>query len=195
MKQTVVKTRSFLNPETLLRSVPLEPDMTVVDLGCGNGHYAATAAMLVGKKGQVHAFDILEEALSQTATLARLQGAQNVATRQCDLEKIGSCNLQEQSADVVVVSSILHQLKNKENAIREAYRLLKTGGRLLLVEWKKDSMIGPKVAERIGEKEIREILEHNGFRPARPQRLSASDGGRVSDLPAGSFHYALLYTK
>jgi len=192
---STVKTRSFLNPEALLKSVPLEPDMTVVDLGCGNGHYTAAAALLVGKKGQVHAFDILDESLSQTATLARMIGVQNVSTRQCNLEKFGSCDLEAQSADVAVMSSILHQLENKENAIREAYRLLKTGGRLLVVEWNKDAILGPSVSERISPEEIRGLLERNGFRPARPQRLSASDGGRVGELPAGSFHYALLYTK
>ena len=156
--------------------------MTVVDLGCGNGHYAASAGLMVGKKGLVHAFDVLEDALSQTATLARLVGVQNVSTRQCNLEKLGSCDLEGSIADVVIVSSILHQLENKGNAIREAYRLLKTGGRLLVVEWKKDSALGPQVSERIAEAEIRKLLESNGLRP-------------VAELPAGSFHYALLYSK
>ena len=180
--KTTTKTRTFLNPETLLRSIPLEPDMTVVDLGCGNGHYATSAGQLVGKKGQVHAFDLMEEALSQTATLARLQGIQNVSTRQCNLEKFGSCDLEEQSADVAILGSILHQLENKENLIREAYRLLKTGGQLLVVEWKKDSSLGPPLAERVSETEARAMLEANGLRPVR-------------ELPAGSFHYALLYVK
>lgn len=156
--------------------------MIVADLGCGNGHYAAAAGLLVGKKGQVHAFDVLEDSLSQTATLARLVGVQNVATRQCDLEKLGSCDLEGQSADVAIISSILHQLENKENIIREAYRLLKTGGRLVVVEWKKDSPFGPGVSERVSIEEMRSLLERHGLRPAR-------------ELPAGSFHYALLYTK
>ena len=171
-----------MNPETLLRSIPLEPDMTVVDLGCGNGHYTVAAGQLVGKKGQVHAFDLMEDALSQTATLARLQGIQNVSTRQCNLEKFGSCDLEEQSADVAIIGSVMHQLLNRENLIREAYRLLKTSGQLLVVEWQKDSPIGPPIPERIGEEEIRSLLESHGLRPVR-------------ELPAGSFHYALLYTK
>lgn len=171
-----------MNPEALLKNIPLEPDMVVVDLGCGNGHYAVSAGQLVGKKGEVHAFDVLEEALSQTATLARLAGIQNVSTRQCDLEKFRSCDLEGSCADIVIVSSLLHQLKNKENVVREAYRLLKTGGRLLVVEWTKDSSLGPEVSERMEEAELRGLLERHGLRP-------------VAELPAGSFHYALLYAK
>lgn len=182
IKLSKIKTREFLNPEKLLKAIPLEPGMTVVDMGCGNGHYAVSAGTIVGSQGQVHALDILEEALSQTATLARLHGIHNVSTRVCNLELFGSCGLEEQSGDLVVMSGLLHQLHNKANAIREAYRLLKTGGRLLVVEWTKDSPFGPAGALRLDEDETRELLEAHGFRP-------------VSELPAGSFHYALLYAK
>src|SRR3989344_3396924 len=131
MTQTRIKTRQFLNPDHLLREVPIAPGMVVADLGCGNGHYAVAAGSLAGAKGQVLAFDVLEDALSQTAAFARLRGIQNVSTKQCDLEKMGSCDASEQSVDAVIVSNILHQLSNKDNVVREAYRLLKTGGHLL----------------------------------------------------------------
>lgn len=175
-------TREFVDPEKLLKAIPVEPGMNVVDMGCGNGHYAVMAGQLAGSKGQVQALDILEDALSQTATLARLHGIQNISTKVCNLELFGACGLPEQSTDLAIMSGLLHQLKNKTNALREAYRLLKTGGRLLLVEWTKDSPLGPAQSERLEEEGVRKLLEESGFRP-------------VSSLPAGSFHYALLYTK
>ena len=175
-------TREFLNPEKLLKAIPVEPGMSVVDMGCGNGHYAVIAGQMVGSKGQVQALDVLEDALSQTATLSRLHGIQNVSTRVCNLELVGSCGLPEQAYDLAIMSGILHQLKNKANAVREAYRLLKTGGGLLVVEWNQDSPLGPSVSERLGAPEVRKILEEHGFRPAK-------------EFPAGSFHYAFLYVK
>ena len=69
MTQIDLKPKTFLNPETLLREVGLTPGMTVADFGCGNGFYAVAAGSMVGKKGQVYAVDILEEALSQTTIL------------------------------------------------------------------------------------------------------------------------------
>ena len=176
------KTRQFVDPEKLLRAIPLEPNMRVVDMGCGNGHFSVTVGTMIGSKGQVEALDILDEALSQTATLARLRGIQNVSTRVCNLELFSSCPLAEQDFDLVIMSGILHQLKNQSNAVREAYRLLKTGGRLLVVEWTPDSPLGPAMSERLDKQKVSQLLEAHSFRPER-------------ELPAGSFHYALLYRK
>lgn len=179
---TDIKTRQFLNPETLLKSVPIEPGLTVADLGCGNGYYSVAAGILTGRAGQVYAIDVMEDALSQTASLAKLVGIQNVTTKQCDLEKFGSCEIPETSCDLAIMSGIMHQVENKDSVIKEAYRLLKTKGRLLVVEWARESPLGPEKSRRIGKPELKTFLEKYSFRP-------------MTELPAGSFHYALLYSK
>lgn len=182
MRETITKTQSFLNPEQLLKEIPLEPGMVVADFGAGNGHYAAAAAKLVGSRGQVWALDIMEEALSQTATLAKLEGLHNVATRLCDLEKYGSCQVPVTSCDLVIMSGLLHQVGSKETVLREAYRVLKTGGRLLVSEWRPESLFGPPPGLRLAPGAVKMLLEQSGFRP-------------LAELPAGAFHYALLYSK
>src|SRR3989338_4718698 len=187
--ETKSKVREFINPEKLLSAIPVEPGMVVADFGAGNGHFAVAAARLAGRKGQVRAYDIMEEALSQTATLARMSGVPNVSTHQCNLEKVGACDLEETSADLVIMSSILHQVAGKDNLIREAYRVLKTGGRILVVEWKKESPLGPAVSERLDMAAARQLLEARGLHPASPA------GGPPGELPAGAFHYALMYSK
>lgn len=172
----------FLNPEQILTAVPLRPGMIVADFGAGNGHYAAAAGKLVGKKGQVWAMDIMEDALSQTATLAKLEGLHNVSTRLCDLEKYGSCPVPEMGADLVIMSGLLHQAQDKDAVLREAYRVLKTGGLLLVTEWRPDAPFGPSAEVRLAPQQTRALLEQSGFRPS-------------SELAAGSFHYALVYEK
>jgi ubiquinone/menaquinone biosynthesis C-methylase UbiE len=180
--QTKYKTKEFLRPEDLLRSIPLEPGMTVADFGAGNGHYAVAAGALVGTKGQVSAFDVMEDALSQTATLARLVGLHNITTRQCDLEKYGATKLPDTGTDFVILSSLLHQVRNRNEVLREAYRILKTGGQILVVEYTPDAMFGPPVPQRLPKEEAAKLLEQYSFRP-------------VKELQAGAFHYALLYQK
>lgn len=179
---TPIQTQKFLDPEHLLASIPLGPDMTVADFGCGNGYYSVAAAKIVGKKGQVFALDILEDALSQTATLAKLNGIPNLTTKQCDLEKLGACDVPDTSCDFAIISSILHQLENKDNLLREAYRVLKTGGKLLIVEWQPTAAFGPDPKARLNAAQVKQMLEKFSFRP-------------MAELPAGSFHYALLYQK
>lgn len=176
------KVQEFINPERILRSAPLTAGMTVADFGCGNGYYSVAAALIVGKKGQVIALDIMEDALSQTATLARLVGVPNVSTKQCDLEKLGTTDLPDTSCDLVIMSSLLHQVENKDNVLREAYRVLKTGGRFLVIEWMPEASFGPVGKDRLSKSETQKIVERFSFRP-------------LADLPAGSFHYALLYEK
>lgn len=176
------KTEKFLNPEQVLTAVPLRPGMIVADFGTGNGHYAAAAGKLVGKKGQVWALDIMEDALSQTATLAKLEGLHNVSTRQCDLEKYGSCPVPEMAADIVVMSGLLHQVQDKDAVLREAYRVLKTGGLLLVTEWRPESAFGPGSEDRLAPTATRALLEKSGFRPK-------------GEVPAGAFHYAFIYEK
>jgi ubiquinone/menaquinone biosynthesis C-methylase UbiE len=77
---------------------------------------------------------------------------------------------------------LLHQVGDKQAVIRQAYRVLKTGGELLAVEWKNDATIGPPKEERVSKEEVGELLEEFGLRP-------------VKELRSGSFHYALLYKK
>lgn len=174
--------QKFINPENLLAKIPIRPGMVIADFGAGSGHFSVAAGKLAGKKGQVWALDIMEDSLSQTATLAKLEGLHNVGTRICDLEKYGSCKVAETSCDLVILSGLLHQVEAKEAVLREAYRLLKTGGLLLICEWRPEAWFGPDAQSRLSEKVARELLEHSSFRP-------------VSELPAGAFHYALLYSK
>lgn len=182
MQVMQTKIKKFLQPDEILKEIPLAPGMVVADLGSGNGYYTVAAGVLVGKKGHVYAADILEEALSQTASLARMTRLNNISTHQCDLEAVGSCSVPETSCDLVILGSILHQVENKDNVIREAYRVLKTGGKLLVIEWKKDAPLGPAQETRISRDEVASLLETHGLRPGK-------------ELPAGSFHYALVYEK
>lgn len=172
----------FLDPQKLLSTVPITSGMAVADFGCGNGYYSTAAAGMVGPKGQVFGIDIMEDALSQTATLAKIAGLRNISLRQCDLEQFGTCDLPETSCDLVIMASLLHQVKNKDNAVREAYRVLKTGAKILVVEWLPEAKFGPSPQDRLPITAIKSLLEKNGFRP-------------LSELPAGTFHYALLYSK
>ena len=180
--QTIPVKKTFLNPEQLLRLIPVEPGLIVADFGCGNGYYAVAAGVITGKTGQIFAIDILEDALSQTATLAKLVGTPNVSTKQCNLENFGACPIAETSCDLVIMASLLHQVKNKDNLLREAYRVLKTGGKILVVEWQATGPFGPPVSDRVSEDGTQKLLEKFSFRP-------------LKKLPAGSFHYALLYQK
>lgn len=99
-----------------------------------------------------------------------------------DLEKPLDQSLYGQE-DVVIVASILHEVKNREAIIKNAYALLKTGGLLVAVDWKAEhSPFGPAMEKRISEHDLRAILEQSGLR-------------HMKDLNGDLYHYAMVFQK
>jgi SAM-dependent methyltransferase/DNA-binding transcriptional ArsR family regulator len=104
----------------------LDDDWVVGDLGCGSGHLAALVAPFVGK---VIGVDSSAEMLEQARI--RLAGIQSAEFRTGELEQLplGSGEL-----DAALVSLVLHHSPEPRRAIEEASRVLRKGGRLLLVD-------------------------------------------------------------
>ena len=104
----------------------LDESWVVGDLGCGSGHLASLVAPFVGK---VIGVDASAEMLAQAR--ARLSGTANAEFRSGELEAlpIGADEL-----DAAVISLVLHHSADPRRAIVEALRVLRSGGRLLLVD-------------------------------------------------------------
>lgn len=169
----------FVNPENIVGQSGLMPGQTVADLGCGAGFYTIAAAKILGDTGMVYAIDVQESKLTVTQSSANQAGCKNVAIIKADLEK-PLTEPAEGSCDMVILASILHEVGLRDPLIKNAYRLLKTGGKLLAVEWKKQSTpLGPPVERRIAQEDLIQLLERMGFH-------------KQADIPADSFHYAMV---
>lgn len=175
--------QKFLNPEKVLHAVELDKNMIVADLGSGNGFFTVPAARIIGDQGQVWAVDILEEALGNLISKARMEGRTNILTQQCDLDSPQSCDIPELSCDLVIVGKVLTQMKTPQNLANEAYRILKTGGKLLVLEWKKESsVLGPSLDQRISEDDAKKIFTARAFKFS----------GEIETDP---YHYGLIFVK
>jgi len=104
----------------------LEPGWTVADLGCGTGITAATLAPWVGT---IHAVD-REPAMLEAARV-RLEGFDNVQFHQADLTAL---SLDEGSVDAAMLSLVLHHVPEPEQVVCEAARILRPGGRLVILD-------------------------------------------------------------
>ena len=172
----------FLDPAEVLTHAGIPRGAVIADLGCGNGFYPVALAKLAGENGQVYAVDIQDESLEATSSLAKHQGVKNIYTIKHNLEMPG-LQIPENSCDVAVLASTLHLCKNKKTVLRETYRVLKTGGRLIVIEWKKSHLpFGPDINRRISEQEVQELMVQNAFR-------------FVSEMPTDHYHYALIFVK
>ena len=176
-----IKSR-FLDPGRILSYAGLERGMIVADLGCGNGFYPVAAAKIVGEDGLVYAVDVINEALEATISAAKQANVKNIYTIKHNLELPGVA-IKENSCDAVVLSGIMHLTKLQKNVLRETYRLLKTGGKVVVIEWKKEHLpFGPGFEGRVSEEDMEQMLAQSGFRFS-------------NRIPADHFHYGLVFVK
>lgn len=174
----------FLDPDRILFQTGLKVGQTVADLGAGNGFYAFPAAKIVGDNGTVFVVDILESTLVHVSSQARVQNLRNIQTLRCDLEQPESCSIiPTGSADLAILANITHEVKDKKTLYRETYRILKTNGRVLVVEWNdQPSPIGPGVRERISRETVLQIASEHAFKLDR-------------EIETDRYHYGLLLIK
>jgi arsenite methyltransferase len=111
------------NPTALAE---LRPGETVLDLGSGGGIDVLLSARRVGPSGKAYGLDMTEEMLALARQNAANAGATNVEFLQGEIEAIP---LPDASVDVVISNCVINLSTDKGRALREAFRVLKPGGR------------------------------------------------------------------
>ncbi|MFA4980929.1 MAG: arsenite methyltransferase [Candidatus Omnitrophota bacterium] len=101
----------------------------VLDLGSGAGFDAFLAAQRVGKTGRVIGVDMTPEMLAKAKENAKKGKYTNVEFRLGDIEKLP---VEDDSIDVIISNCVINLSPDKEEVFKDAYRVLKAGGRLMV---------------------------------------------------------------
>ena len=112
-----------------LATALLKAGDVVLDLGSGAGFDAFLAAKKVGSRGKVFGVDMTEEMLEKARGNAKKGGFTNVEFKKGDIENLP---LDDSSVDVVISNCVINLAPDKAKVFKETYRVLKTGGRLMV---------------------------------------------------------------
>lgn len=147
----------FLNPKKLVDEIGLQSGDKVADFGSGSGNITVFMAQAVGVQGTIYAIDVQERVLEVVQSRAEILGLNNIKTIHADLEK--DSTLKSGSMDLVFISNTLFQSSSPDIMIKEAKRVLRDGGRIVVIDWQpQDTPFGPKPNHRLSPEKIKELM-------------------------------------
>lgn len=179
-----IKKNVLFDINNILSRMGIDEKQRVAELGCGNfGFFVFPLARLVGRQGKAYAVDILKPTLEEIKKEAKKNNFPQIITVWSNLEIFKATNIETSSLDSALLINVLHQSEKKIEIMREAIRLLKRGGKLLIVEWKNmDLPLGPAPEKRVKLESLKSVIPKIGL-------------NITEEFEAGPYHYGLVLTK
>ncbi len=163
----------LIDQETFFSALNLNGPLTVLDVGCGVGNYVMALAERIGPEGQIIGLDAWPEGIETLHRRAADRGMSQVQPLLMDMQQ--GIPLEAASVDLCLLATVYHDLVQdglSGEAVSDIRRVLKPGGRLAVVEFKRmDGPPGPPRRIRIGPNELRGRLAPEGFEEIRTGSL------------------------
>lgn len=182
MEAPTGSTQKTFSPESVIQDWGIKRGDHVADFGAGHGYFTLPIARIVGAEGKVYALDIQKSVLEVIRSRAKLVHLLNIECIWADLEHMGGSKLKDSFIDLVIIANIVFQADEKNVIFKEAFRVLRPGGKVAIIESSEDAKVGPPRELRIPRRTVIELAQLNGFHFDR-------------EFNAGSDHYGLIFAK
>lgn len=169
---------NFTDPDENVSHLHLGEGSQIAVFGSGAGGHSFALSRALKNTGTINAIDVRQHMLDVLKNNAKLEGATNVRFIHADIEK--GTKLSPMSLDAVVIPNTLFSYEDRPAILKEAHKILKPKGKLLIVEWK-DSYGG------MGPQKENVVTEENAIEMAKGAGFSL-----LEQFPAGGQHYGLV---
>jgi ubiquinone/menaquinone biosynthesis C-methylase UbiE len=143
-------------PRKVIEALELKPGQVVADVGVGTGYFAFRMAPHVGEKGKVLGVDIQPEMLDLLRAKAAKLGVKNV---EGVLGTVKDPKLPEGGVDLVLMVDVYHEFDHPWEMMQAIKKSLKPGGRVVLVEYRKEDPTVPiKEVHKMSEEQIKKEM-------------------------------------
>ncbi len=131
----------------------------------------------------MYAVEVQQELVPRLKNLAQSEGLSNVEAIWGDVERKGATKLADESVDAAIVANLLFEVEDKKGLLDEVMRIVKPGGKVLVVDWKESfGGMGPQPEAVVSPEEAQRLFEEAGF------ILKKS-------VDAGAHHYGFIACK
>ena len=152
-------------PSKAVAALGLRPGDVVADIGAGSGYYSVLLSRAVGPTGKVYATDIQPQMLDLLRRKLRRERITNVEPV---LATDTDPRLAAASIDVAIMVDVYHELSHPQTTMRALARTLKPGGRVVLIEFRKeDPRVPIREEHKMSVDLARRELEADGYRLER----------------------------
>ena len=149
-------------PSRAVRALQIKPGQVIADIGAGSGYYSVLLSKAVGAEGRVYATDIQPEMLAILRRKLEVQSIRNVTLV---LGAATETKLPDASVDLALMVDVYHELAQPQAFLQSLKRALRPGGRLVLIEFRKEDPNVPiREEHKMSVREARQELEAEGYR-------------------------------
>ncbi|MBI3209026.1 MAG: methyltransferase domain-containing protein [Candidatus Solibacter usitatus] len=149
-------------PEMALDAIGIKPGMIIADVGSGTGYFSRRMAKRTGAAGKVYAVDIQPRMIQSLQEYSKREGITNI---EGIVSTANDPKLPAASIDMILMVDVYHEFSKPQEMLRKMRAALKPGGRMILLEYRKED---PKVPIRLEHKmtvgEAKAEIEAEGFR-------------------------------
>lgn len=173
----------FVVPDVVATHFHIKEGDLVADFGAGSGFFLKALSKAVGESGRVYACEIQKQLVEKLGEQSRLWGLSNIHPLWCDLEELNGIKIGNGELDVAILVNTLFLIENKEIAIQEMGRTVRSGGKFFVIDWTESfAGMGPQPNLVVSSADAIALFEANGFVFER-------------EYPAGDHHYGLAFRK